>query len=136
MLKILKFQCFSFGKKKKRMLKKGVANVAIFLVPFYMTWKEWWWREGSCRRSQPICLVVTCSLSLSLSNYRFHGIINHHSYFSFHCFSKVHIIFSLAITFFHRNNNRTITLQFRIQLFRALAMTLYRLLYNRKNITF
>ena len=75
MLKILKFQCFSFGKKKKRMLKKGVANVAIFLVPFYMTWKEWWWREGSCRRSQPICLVVTCSLSLSLSNYRFHGII-------------------------------------------------------------
>lgn len=133
MLKILKFQCFSFGKKKKRMLKKGVANVAIFLVPFY-DMERVMVKRGKLP-TEPTnlsrCNFFSLSLSLQLPLSR-----HHHSYFSFHCFSKVHIIFSLAITFFHRNNNRTITLQFRIQLFRALAMTLYRLLYNRKNITF
>ena len=129
----MKFQCFSFGKKKKRMLKKGVANVAIFLVPFYDM--EWVMVKRGKLPTEPTnlsrCNLFSLSLSLQLPLSR-----HHHSYFSFHCFSKVHIIFSLAITFFHRNNNRTITLQFRIQLFRALAMTLYWLLYNRKNITF
>ena len=75
MLKILKFQCFSFGKKKKRMLKKGVADVAIFLVPFYDM--EWVMVKRGKLPTEPTNLSRCnfLSLSLSLSNYRFHGII-------------------------------------------------------------